>query len=401
MFPGKNLRRALTAADARVLIVSQRDRAPEISRCTLVEFEDLITSMDRADVVAPTRSLSSPLRVNLARAVHKVVGRGGPLLGAAHRAVDRDYELLFVVCEDVGDLLWLGSLRAWLPLARKAVCYVEELWARDLPSRTLELELLAQFDHVFLSCAGAVQEVQRRIGKPVTFLPPSVDAIAFCPYPRPPARPIDVYNMGRRSPVTHASLVRLAAERGWFYLRDTHGANCVLDAADHRQRLAGFVKRSKYFVANRAKVDIAATRGQEELGSRHFEGAAGGAVLIGEPPECATFREHFDWEDAVVPMPFDASPADVVEVVEQLEADPDRVARIRAANVRASLLRHDWAYRWEMVLEAAGLAPLPALAARKAALRELTSHLAAPRQAAAGATSLAGATGSSATAPAR
>jgi hypothetical protein len=41
---------------------------------------------------------------------------------------------------------------------------------------------------------------------------------------------------------------------------------------------------------------------------------------------------------------------------------------VRRDNVKACLLKHDWAYRWEHILAAVGFSPLPQLAARKARL---------------------------------
>ena len=300
------------SAGARVLVVSQRHRAPHISRCTLYEFEELITQFDRADLIYPEVPQISMWRRRLLRRGYDVLRRQ-PQLRAAAPVVGQQYDLVFVCCEDVGDLLGLGPIAAWIGAGAKKVCYVEEMWASDLPRRRHETVLLRQFDHVFLSCAGAVEQLQREIGVPVSFLAPSIDAVGFFPGEDPASRGIDVYSMGRRSPTTHAAFLRLARERGWFYVYDTFAANRVIDPLDHRFLLASLVKRTKYFVANRAKIDHAETRGQEEIGSRHFEGAAGGAVMIGEPPRCQTFLDNFDWPDAVVPRNWNTDrPEDVI-----------------------------------------------------------------------------------------
>jgi len=355
---------------ARVLVVSQRRRAPHISRCTLYEFEHLIGHVDRADLVYPEAPAINVWHRRVVRRSYDWLRRQ-PQLREAKPVVDRAYDLAFVCCEDVGDLLGIGPIAAWIGGARKKVCYIEEMWAQDLPRRRHETVLLRQFDHVFLSCAGAVQALEREIGVPVSFLPPSVDAVGFFPGDDPPARTIDVYAMGRRSPVTHAAFLRLARERGWFYVYDTFAANRVIDPLEHRFLLASLIKRTKYFVANRAKIDHAETRGQEEIGSRHFEGAAGGAVMIGEPPRCQTFADNFDWPDAVVPMSWNSDRPE--DVIASLEAEPARVLRIRTQNLRHVLLRHDWAYRWEKVLASVGLPPGQELVERKKHLHRLVA----------------------------
>ena len=43
---------------------------------------------------------------------------------------------------------------------------------------------------------------------------------------------------------------------------------------------------------------------------------------------------------------------------------------MRRTNMTQSLLHHDWAYRWERILEIANLAPVPALSKRKERLAE-------------------------------
>jgi hypothetical protein len=60
--------------------------------------------------------------------------------------------------------------------------------------------------------------------------------------------------------------------------------------------------------------------------------------------------------------------SDVVAVMEDLDRSPDRVRQVRRDNLTNCLLKHDWAYRWEHILNTVGLPPLPQLAARKAQL---------------------------------
>lgn len=360
--------------EARVLVVSQRLLERSISRATIFEFEDLICQLDRADLVAPTKQLRSDWSWRVDRKVIAVTGRPGPLLRTPSRLTERDYELLMVCCEDMHELTALRPLRAWHDAAKLSACYIEELWDADIPLRPGEIALIKEFDLVFTSCGGAIPRLRQATGKPCAHLPPAVDAVRFCPYPNPPVRCIDIYNMGRRSTVAHEALHELADARNWFYVYDTFRGNKAIDPADHRKFLANTIKRTRYFVANRAKVDHGQlTERQEELGSRHFEGAAGGAVIVGDPPRCETFDEHFGWPDAVVPMEFDVT--DPAAVIDVLEADPDRVARIRADNVRNCLRRHDWSYRWRMVLEAAGMKALSGMTERAGLLSRLASGI--------------------------
>ena len=97
--------------------------------------------------------------------------------------------------------------------------------------------------------------------------------------------------------------------------------------------------------------------GQQELGYRFFEGAAAGAVMIGQAPDCEAFKELFGWPDSVVPLKPDGS--DVAEMLESLRAQPDRLEEMSRRNAREALLRHDWVYRWMQILAIAGLEPTP------------------------------------------
>jgi hypothetical protein len=113
--------------------------------------------------------------------------------------------------------------------------------------------------------------------------------------------------------------------------------------------------------------------GEQVLPSRLFEGAAGGAVILGTAPQCPEFRECFDWPDAVIEVDPDSS--DLATVIEQLDAQPRRMERVRQTNAVRCLQQHDWVYRWERILSAAGIDPLPQLKHRKSQLSELAATI--------------------------
>src|SRR5262249_60754453 len=108
---------------------------------------------------------------------------------------------------------------------------------------------------------------------------------------------------------------------------------------EHWFLLAGLLQRSRYFIANRGRVNEPEyTMGQDEISGRFYEGAASGTVMLGEAPRTEWFRRQFDWPDAVIPLPFDSP--DVGRLLAELEADPSRLARIRRDAVRNAALRH-------------------------------------------------------------
>jgi hypothetical protein len=146
------------------------------------------------------------------------------------------------------------------------------------------------------------------------------------------------------------------------------------DHREHRRLLGDLLKRARYFLTYPGKVDASSqTGGQQEIGFRYFEGAAAGAVLVGEAPANPWFEKLFGWTDAVIHLPYGS--ADPAAALSPLESDPARRERIRRRNVLESLRRHDHVYRWAEVLRLAGLAETPAMLDRRHALTELARSL--------------------------
>lgn len=372
----------------RVLVASLRAVQPTISRCFEYENEDVIARIDDVDLIAgglrprEIPKLFHPALRTMHRALGTVVNRVG--VPEAHH-VEREYELFFFHVESSLSLPYLRAIRGWRERCGIAVCRIEELWLESLQFPE-EFRALREFDTVFVGCRASVEPLQEVIGKPVVYAPPATDTLRFCPWPDPAERTLDVYSMGRRAPRTHEELYRHASEhRGDFhYDYDTRqGNSTVIEPAEHRERLANRIRRARFFLVNHAKADRDIdTGGQQEVGFRFFEGAAGGAVMIGCAPDCDPFREHFDWEGAVIPLPYDAP--GIVDLLHEWGADPGRLERIRYQNVVHSLRRHDFAHRWRQILETVGLEPRPQLGSRLARLEEHAAGIPMPREAAGG-----------------
>jgi hypothetical protein len=162
----------------------------------------------------------------------------------------------------------------------------------------------------------------------------------------------------------------MAADYGLFYVHDSIAGDKAIDAGQHRTLLANAAKRSRYFIVNPGLVDHPEkTSKQIEIGNRYFEGAASGTIMIGEEPRTEAFETLFNWPDAVLHLDYDSSEID--RIVNDLDQQPDRQEAIRRTNVAQSLLRHDWAHRWEAILNTLGVAPLPQLVERTERLRNL------------------------------
>ena len=375
----------LPETDNGVLLLSMRRVSNLVGYCALYELEDLIAELLGSGIGYVTNDFS----VSLARKMYKAVR----LLSGSRRLADttgtviptlalpRRYELFVSVFNHIYEVFALNALSDWRERCDQAVCYLGEAWTSELP--VYLVEQLRAFDHIFVGVAGATEALSKLTGRPCSYLPRAVDALKFCPYPAQPERSIDVCGIGRRSAVTHDALLAYAQSQNRFYYYDTLQVRSgkvsaisygVTNPAEHRLLLSNLLKRSRYFIANRAFADRPAlTQGQEEISGRYYEGAAAGAIMLGLPPNSAEFRRQFDWQDAIIPTEFHA-PA-IADVIAQLDRDPARIARARKASVVNSLLRHDWVYRLRTILDVLGRAPTARMLARERQLTTLAGSI--------------------------
>ncbi len=363
------------APQSRVLLLSHRNIAgPALFRCPHYEFEDIICQIDSADLVAPNPGPWFDVRSRLAKRVawHLPLSLNP---GIPRITINRHYDLLFSICNAPIDLLMLNAIENWDSLADVSICMLDQLWVTHFTANKHLLNtLVARFDCILLYYSGSVEPLARVIGRTCAFVPPGVDALLFNPYPQCPRRVIDIYSVGRRSEITHRDMIDFSHKAGLFYAHDTIAGSHAITATEHRAQYANTTKRSRYFLVNPALIDQPHVRGdQEELGNRYFEGAAAGTIMIGTCPRNPVFGELFNWPDAVIDLPYNSTRAG--NVIRELDKDRERQETIRANNMTQTLLKHDWAYRWETILTFAGLPPLPALVERKHRLRQLATHI--------------------------
>ena len=367
-----------------VLLLSMRRIADLVAYCAQYEFEDVIAEVTGADRAEAT----DPAALELSRRSYKLlrlIGRSPRLARGlapqpALQRLQRDYQLFLPVFNHTHELYALRTLPDWRARCKWAACFITEVWSHLLPGYLLEL--LAQFDHVFVGTRHCVEEVARICGRPCTYLPQAADVLRFSPWPNQPPRSIDVCNIGRRSPLTHDALVTMAAARKIFYYYDTFAGGTgrehrqrtfrVSNPAQHRLLLGNLLQRSRFFLANRSRINEPEHTGQhEEIAGRFYEGAAAGTVLLGEAPTTDEFRAQFDWPDAVIHMPFDYPR--IEEVLVELTADPQRLLRASRSSARQAALRHDWLHRLEVIFNTLGMPPTPGMLERRQRLTELAA----------------------------
>ncbi|AFZ03441.1 glycosyltransferase [Calothrix sp. PCC 6303] len=363
----------------RILIVSMRNFRSEAFRSAEYEFEDAICDFDYADMLTPSYNSSFTKKIK-----KKISNRLATYLeisdlldsGCYPEAIEKEYDLLIFICQYYWDITSLNSIHGWREKCHKAVLWIDEIWIKELEDKKTRncLKLLKNFDYVFTTQSETAKVMEHVIERPCLSLPYGIDAIKSCPNFNQSKRNIDIYSIGRRSPITHQSLLELAENQNLLYIHDTLKGLQMINYKEHRLLYRNLIKRSRYFIANKAKFDTQnQTGGQEELGSRFFEGAAGGSVMIGIRPQCEAFTTNFDWDDSLIDISYDT--ANIGDIITDLDSQPLRLERIRNNNIANSLLRHDWVYRWESILTTVGLDITPIMEHRKALLKEMAANI--------------------------
>ncbi|MHC4475848.1 MAG: glycosyltransferase family 1 protein, partial [Planctomycetota bacterium] len=192
--------------EPRMCVFSMRNVQGLVSRCACYEFEDVLSEIDRVNLLAPEPSRSNSLRQKMSNRLARHASIAGLNPGVKKLGLEKNYDLFLANCFLPTDLLALNVLKGWRQRCGTTVCWLHEIWAWELRKWKGHLKILSQFDYIILSCSASVRPVQNAIQKPCLYVPYGVDTIRFCPYPHPPARSIDVYSIGRRSPVTHQAL---------------------------------------------------------------------------------------------------------------------------------------------------------------------------------------------------
>ncbi len=366
--------------ESRVLIWSLRNIQNFVYNACLYEFEDIIGDIDDADVVAP------PSYNLLSRIVNKTIvsktQRYKPLslmsVNPYGQSIDLwyEYDIYFVVLDFPWYVASINLLKNWRRRCRFAVCYIIEVWNTDIQKLSNFMAFFDEFDLICVGTYHVLDAVKSLANCPCMFLAPGVDTLKFYPDLEADARSIDVCSLGRRSSVTHDALLAIAEKESFFYYHELTSGSVlrINDHQAHRTLVANLLKNSRYFITNHAKVNLPELIADDhEIGYRFFEGAAAGAVLIGDAPKGEHFERHFDWSDAVIPIKYDEH--NIADILKELDAQPGYLKRVRAKNTINSLRKHDWVYRWEQVLEKLGLPSNQALNARKNRLQSLATTL--------------------------
>src|SRR5262249_24019820 len=193
------------------------------------EAQDILLEIDDAELIylKPCRGYEFRQRTH-ARFVWHDFTKSLVFANAAFEPVKltKEYDLLVVyILNDIDHLLHLAAVRGWKDYCRTSVCWIDEIYAIDIPRLNNWLPALSQFDHIVVGYSGSVSALAQAIKRPCHWVPSGVDAIRFTPSPKFADRVIDIYSMGRRAETMHRALLDLTAKNDMFYFYDTFGTS--------------------------------------------------------------------------------------------------------------------------------------------------------------------------------
>jgi hypothetical protein len=364
------------SSSPRVLVASTFNLGRQLYNVLTFEMCQILAQTSDADVVAPGPRFEGLLKEQMA-SLASTARRSAGLSRLAFMAptdVELDYDLFLYVCLFPRQLADQAAIRGWQRRCKKSAVLILESWSSQLSREQAQLSLLDQFDHVFVFGQAWLPSIQAYTSTPCSFLAPGTDVLSATPYPAEAPRFIDVYSMGRRSEAAHRQLLGIAQRSEIFYMFDAGSGLQVNDFVQARFMTFELIRRSRYFIAYNHDVGskAAESAGEHALPTRIFEGAAGGAVMIGSAPRCPEFEEYFGWPDSVIEIPVE--PDDIRAVFRDLEAEPDRIEKARFMNATQALRRHDWVYRWEEVFSTLGFDPPSDMTSRKRTLNALADN---------------------------
>ncbi|MEO0686602.1 MAG: glycosyltransferase family 1 protein, partial [Cyanobacteria bacterium J06649_11] len=112
--------------EPRILIVSMRGSQSEAFRSAEYEFEDVINTFDYADLLSPIHQpgLKSEVKKKVANYTGLVLNKGKLLRsGCEELVIDKEYDLLFFICQHFWDLTCINDIKGWRDKCKKAVLW--------------------------------------------------------------------------------------------------------------------------------------------------------------------------------------------------------------------------------------------------------------------------------------
>lgn len=315
-------------------VLSERCRSRGAAQSCVNEFEDVIVHSLKAKLISPDNANGKPVDIN---------------------SFDSDGErIVFVICISAYPAYQLLScVKDWRKKFDKVIVYIfdaypmsmEMGWLRKTLSRSVRA--LSEVDHIFVALGGGVELFERDFRAPVSFLPLAADVSKFGSGEA--GRCISVNGYGRQH-LIHSKMLSEhfndTRNHGVYFHTNHTEIGQVYDYVAHRKQFWKLLSKSSIAMAYDP---MAVNRSGENaftfsfVGQRWFESLAAGCLVVGKRPTCPEAKDYLDWDDATVELPNDDGA--VVQFLENILSDTNRLESAHKRNYMNSLLKNDWRHR--------------------------------------------------------
>jgi Glycosyl transferases group 1 len=250
-------------------------------------------------------------------------------------------------------LLSMHSLKGWLRQFDVRIGYLLD----GFDPAHIDREVAPYLDHLFVIMSEITDEIQKTRGINTHFLPVAIDT--FDVELSRQHRWIDILGCGRKHEQLHQQLVKHThrPNSNLFYHYSTFAHPDLLDRDEHRQLQAKLLSHAQLNLCFEGS-DISRFQGHSPLLYRWFESWLYGCNPVGKRPFGEGVAELMDWENSAIDLPEDE--ADWLVFLEDTLTDQETLATNAQRNYEECLLRHDWRYRIQTLLNVVGL-PIPEL----------------------------------------
>ncbi|MEY4749813.1 MAG: hypothetical protein RIQ60_2027 [Pseudomonadota bacterium] len=333
---------------------------PHVGWVAIDELAHLLVHYFDAELLSPQPLAAGGLQRLLRR------GRPAwqPLTGAGG-------DVLFVVARGPDDLQMLHAV----PQLRRRYGRVVA-WITDTYHHAGYHGVTDQCDAISVTAAEDIDFPRQRFGCQVHHVLQGIDALAWAPR-RESARDVELIGFGRTPPSYHAALVDRfhRADSGALYLHSPLGHLAGPAVQAERAMLFKLLYRTQVALAFHLYVEPQHNRPRSMMvTSRWLESLVAGCIVAGKRPVSAMADAMLSWPGATIEL--DDNPRQACDQLAELFQRRDELAGQRRANIRHTLLEHDWRLRIRQLCLAFGLPEPTALAADLQAVQDLAGQFA-------------------------
>src|SRR5262249_872659 len=142
----------------RICVLTSRGFSREAYMTGAYEAQDILLDIDDAELIElkPRRGCEFTKRIHARLTWHDFT-KSLVFANTTFEPVrlTKEYDLLVVyVLNDIDHLLHVAAVRDWKDYCRTSVCWIDEIYAIDIPRLKNWLPALSQFDHIVVGCNG-------------------------------------------------------------------------------------------------------------------------------------------------------------------------------------------------------------------------------------------------------